>query len=55
VAKPQQRRYKVRRGDTLSSIAHKLPCANIQEVAEMNNLKHHSLSVGQTLSLPVCR
>ena len=55
VAKPQQRRYKVRRGDTLSSIVHKLPCSSLQEVSEMNSLKHHALSVGQTLNVPVCR
>jgi membrane-bound lytic murein transglycosylase D len=51
----KQRRYKVRRGDTLSSIAHKLPCASVQDVAEMNGLRHNSLSIGQTLKIPVCR
>ncbi|MEO9078374.1 MAG: transglycosylase SLT domain-containing protein, partial [Rhodanobacter sp.] len=47
--------YRVRRGDTLSSIVRKLPCSNIQEISEMNNLKHHRISVGQELKVPVCR
>ena len=48
-------RYKVRRGDTLISIVRKLRCSSVQEVAEMNGLKHHHISIGQTLKLPVCR
>ena len=48
-------RYKVRRGDTLTSIVHKLHCSSVQEVADMNELKHHSISPGQTLTLPICR
>jgi membrane-bound lytic murein transglycosylase D len=51
----QQRRYKVRRGDTLVSIVRKLHCSSVQEVAEMNSLKHHRISMGQTLKLPVCQ
>lgn len=47
--------YKVRRGDTLISIVRKLHCSSVQEVAEMNGLKHHRLAVGQGLKLPVCR
>jgi membrane-bound lytic murein transglycosylase D len=47
--------YKVRRGDTLISIVRKLHCSSVQEVAEMNGLKHHRLAVGKTLKLPVCR
>ncbi len=47
--------YKVRRGDTLISIVRKLHCSSVQEVAEMNGLKHHHISIGQTLKLPVCR
>ena len=46
--------YKVRRGDTLVGIARKLKCSNVREVAEMNGLKHHHISVGQTLKLPSC-
>jgi membrane-bound lytic murein transglycosylase D len=48
-------RYKVRRGDTLISIVRKLHCSSVQEIAEMNGLKHHHISIGQTLKLPVCR
>ncbi|WP_426702684.1 transglycosylase SLT domain-containing protein [Rhodanobacter sp. Col0626] len=48
-------RYKVRRGDTLISIVRKLHCSSVQEVAEMNGLKHHRLALGQTLKLPACR
>jgi membrane-bound lytic murein transglycosylase D len=47
--------YKVRRGDTLISIVRKLHCSSVQEVTEMNELKHHRLAVGKTLKLPVCR
>ncbi|MEP6900035.1 MAG: transglycosylase SLT domain-containing protein [Rhodanobacter sp.] len=51
----QDRRYKVRRGDTLVSIVRKLHCSSVQEVAETNGLKHHRLAVGQTIRLPVCQ
>jgi membrane-bound lytic murein transglycosylase D len=51
----QDRRYKVRRGDTLVSIVRKLHCSSVQEVAEMNALKHHRIVVGQTLKLPACQ
>ena len=47
--------YRVHRGDTLSSIVRKLPCSNVQEISEMNSLKHHRISVGQELKVPVCR
>jgi membrane-bound lytic murein transglycosylase D len=50
----RERRYRVRRGDTLISIVRKLRCSSVQEVAEMNSLKHHRISVGQTLKLPAC-
>jgi membrane-bound lytic murein transglycosylase D len=59
VAKPaaakRSQSYKVRRGDTLISIVRKLHCSSVQEIAEMNGLKHHHISIGQTLKLPVCR
>jgi membrane-bound lytic murein transglycosylase D len=59
VAKPATAKgsqsYKVRRGDTLISIVRKLHCSSVQEVAEMNGLKHHHISIGQSLKLPVCR
>jgi membrane-bound lytic murein transglycosylase D len=47
--------YKVRRGDTLISIVRDLHCSSVQEVTEMNGLKHHHLAIGKTLKLPVCR
>jgi len=49
------RRYKVRRGDTLVSIVRNLRCSSVQEVAEMNHLRHHHIAVGQTIKLPECR
>jgi membrane-bound lytic murein transglycosylase D len=47
--------YKVRRGDSLSSVVRKLQCSSVEEVADLNGLKHHSISPGQTLKLPDCR
>ena len=46
--------YKVRRGDSLASVVRKLHCSSVQEVADLNGLKHHAVSVGQTLRLPEC-
>lgn len=48
-------RYKVRRGDSLISIVRNLHCSSVQEVSEMNGLKHHRLRTGQVLKLPACR
>ena len=48
------RRYKVRRGESLISIVRKLHCSSVQEVAEMNGLKHHRIRAGQVLKLPAC-
>ena len=49
------RSYKVRRGDTLTSIVRTMRCSSVQEVAELNGLKHHRIGIGQTLKVPVCR
>jgi len=49
-----ERRYRVRRGDTLISIVRKLHCSSVQEIADMNGLKHHRIQAGHTLKLPVC-
>ncbi|RCS30288.1 LysM peptidoglycan-binding domain-containing protein [Rhodanobacter denitrificans] len=49
------RHYRVRHGDTLISIVRKLHCSSVQEVTDMNDLRHHRIGVGQTLKLPVCR
>ena len=48
------RTYKVRRGDTLIGIVRKLQCSSVQEVAQMNGLKHHRLAIGHTIKLPSC-
>ena len=47
--------YRVRHGDTLVSIVRKLQCSSVQEISEMNSLKHHRIRVGQELKVPVCR
>ncbi|BBD79674.1 transglycosylase SLT domain-containing protein [Aerosticca soli] len=49
------RSYTVRRGDTLSSIAHRSSCASVQDLAELNGLGRQALKPGQVLRLPVCR
>jgi membrane-bound lytic murein transglycosylase D len=49
------RSYVVKRGDTLTGIVNKVGCSSVQEVSEMNDLKHHQIKPGQTLRLPVCR
>ncbi|MEO8810579.1 MAG: transglycosylase SLT domain-containing protein [Rhodanobacter sp.] len=54
-AVPATKSYRVRRGDTLSSIVRKLPCSSVHEVSQMNGLKHHRITVGQELKLPACR
>ncbi|GAB2549745.1 transglycosylase SLT domain-containing protein [Rhodanobacter koreensis] len=51
----RDRNYKVRRGDTLVSIVRNLHCSSVQEIAEMNGLKHHHIGIGQVLKLPVCQ
>jgi membrane-bound lytic murein transglycosylase D len=55
VPAPRYTSYKIRRGDSLSSVVHKLHCSSVQEVADLNGLKHHAVSVGQTIKLPECR
>ncbi|MEO6799421.1 MAG: transglycosylase SLT domain-containing protein [Rhodanobacter sp.] len=47
--------YRVRHGDTLISIVRTLHCSSVQEISEMNQLKHHHISAGQQLKVPVCR
>ena len=47
--------YRVRRGDTLTSIVNKIGCSSVQEVAEMNDLSRQHIKPGQTLKLPTCR
>ncbi|TAL87390.1 MAG: LysM peptidoglycan-binding domain-containing protein [Rhodanobacter sp.] len=49
------RHYRVRRGDTVISIVRKLHCSSVQEITEMNRLKHHRIRIGQHLRVPDCR
>ena len=49
------RQYTVRRGDTLVGIARKSSCADVEDIARMNGLKGHHLTVGQAIRVPVCR
>jgi membrane-bound lytic murein transglycosylase D len=45
----------VRRGDTLVGIARKSSCADVEDIARLNGLKGHHLTVGQAIRVPVCR
>jgi membrane-bound lytic murein transglycosylase D len=47
--------YRVRHGDTLISIVRKLHCSSVQEISDLNDLKHHRIRAGQHLKVPVCR
>ena len=40
--------------DTLIGIVRNLQCSSVQEVAQINGLKHHHLAVGHTIKLPAC-
>ncbi len=51
---PRTRSYKVRRGDTLESLARK-SCTDTAQLARMNGLQHHKVKIGEVLTLPVCR
>lgn len=55
VSSKRARRYRVRTGDTLISIVHKLRCSSVREVAEANHLTRHQIRVGQVLTVPECR
>ena len=50
------RHYRVRRGDTLSGIVHRMGCSDIRRVARMNHLRapHYAIRAGHTLKLPHC-
>lgn len=49
------RNYKVRNGDTLIGIVHRLHCSSVRELAELNGLRHHRIRAGDVLKVPVCR
>jgi membrane-bound lytic murein transglycosylase D len=53
---PQLRSYVVQRGDTLSSIARTVRCANVRQIADLNNIAppRYLLRVGQRLQIPNC-
>jgi membrane-bound lytic murein transglycosylase D len=53
---PQLRHYVVQRGDTLSSIARTMRCANVRQIADLNNVPppKYMLRVGQRLQVPNC-
>lgn len=55
-AGPQLRPYVVQRGDTLSSISRSVRCANVRQIADLNNVAppKYMLRVGQRLQLPNC-
>lgn len=45
-------KYKVRQGDTFSSISQKYPGVNAQDLMKMNNTKSAKLKVGQVINVP---
>jgi membrane-bound lytic murein transglycosylase D len=55
-AAPPTRTYVVRQGDTLGGIARGVRCANIRQIAALNNIPppRYPLRVGQRLQLPTC-
>jgi membrane-bound lytic murein transglycosylase D len=48
------RNYRVRRGDTLIGIVHKLSCSDVKEVAQLNGIKDGHLRAGHTIKVPAC-
>lgn len=50
----RSRVYRIRNGDTLSGIVHRLSCSDVKEVAQMNGIKDGHLRAGHTLKLPAC-
>jgi membrane-bound lytic murein transglycosylase D len=55
-AEPATRQYVVKKGDTLSSIARQVRCANVQQLASLNKIPppNYPLRVGQQLQIPSC-
>ena len=49
------RGYRVRRGDTLDSIARRTGCADVEQLARLNHIHRTQLRAGETLRVPVCR
>ena len=55
VSSKRARRYRVRAGDTLISIVHKLRCSSVREVAEANHLTRHQIRARPPAPVPECR
>ncbi|WP_017460406.1 transglycosylase SLT domain-containing protein [Dyella ginsengisoli] len=57
--KPQHhgptRHYRVRSGDTLIGIVHRMRCSSVRDVVEANELHGHRIKPGQVLRIPDCR
>jgi membrane-bound lytic murein transglycosylase D len=53
---PQVVVYKVRRGDTLASLARTSRCSGVADIARLNDIAGpgYAIRVGQTLKLPTC-
>jgi len=49
------RHYRVRSGDTLIGIVHRMRCSSVREVVEANDLHGHRIKPGQVLRIPDCR
>ncbi|MDE1963427.1 MAG: transglycosylase SLT domain-containing protein [Xanthomonadaceae bacterium] len=49
------RRYRVRSGDTLIGIVHRMRCSSVREVVEANGLHGHRIRPGQVLRIPDCQ
>lgn len=47
--------YRVRTGDTLIGIVHRMRCSSVREVVEANDLHGHQIKPGQVLLIPDCR
>ncbi len=54
--KPDLLPYRIRRGDTLSTIARRYRCVSMKELASMNNIAppRYSLRAGKTIKVPNC-
>lgn len=50
----RMRSYRVRKGDTLIGIVHKLACSDVKEVAQLNDIKDGHLRAGHTIKVPAC-
>ncbi len=49
------RHYRVRSGDTLIGIVHRMRCSSVRDVVEANQLRGHRIKPGQLLQIPDCR